>query len=604
VVREDRRTPRQSVLTLFAAVGPRLRRRLAILGALILAVSVLELLSTGAMLPLMTALIDENAATKSVLLARLRDMLAADSHLAFVSALAVGFLALVAVRTFAVALGYRYQYRVAYAIQRELARDLLGSYLRGSYRDHLASNPAERLKNVQSEVPALTNGVLVPSMQIVSETFVAVAILILLLAIDPMLTLALAVAMCGAAGAIYGLSRRRTDVLGGRRMHAVSRMFRAASSGLSGFKEIKVLRREATFLAQYDEASAIYAKCNSEIMFLAQLPRVAIELLAFGGLIAIILYGAHSAGDVKSALPIVATYAVAAYRLMPSAARLVAASMQLRYYRRTTELVARALQEAHPLGESAASTAAPLRFEREIALSNVTFSYPGAHRPALEHVSLRIPKSSTVGLVGPSGAGKSTVTDIILGLLDGYDGQLTVDGEPLGAKDLPSWQSRIGFVPQAIYLADDTLRRNVAFGIPDEQIDDAAVDRAVAMSQLADVIACLPDGLNAVIGELGVKLSGGQRQRVGIARALYHDPEILVFDEATSALDGLTEQEVAREIELLAGSKTLIIIAHRLATIQRCEHIYVLDGGRVIDSGRFEELKRGNPYFAKVTALG
>jgi ABC-type multidrug transport system fused ATPase/permease subunit len=290
-----------------------------------------------------------------------------------------------------------------------------------------------------------------------------------------------------------------------------------------------------------------------------------------------------------------AMYAMAVFRLMPSLTKMLNAAMSIRFNRATIAIVAQALTEVAPTGdEETASVALP--FSREITLCNFSYSYPGSARHALEGVDLTITKGSAVAFVGPSGAGKSTLADVLLGLLQG-NGDVLVDGEPLAPGAMKAWRRQIGYVPQQVYLADDTVAANVAFGVAEHEIDRKAVTRALTTAQLMDFVAELPTGIDTEIGDRGARLSGGQRQRLGIARALYHDPAVLVLDEATSALDGPTETDLVAAITALARHKTLIVIAHRLSTVACCDQVVLLEGGRVVARGVFAELARQHAFF-------
>jgi ABC-type multidrug transport system fused ATPase/permease subunit len=441
-------------------------------------------------------------------------------------------------------------------------------------------------------------------MQAASELLIACAILSLLIYINPGLTLALMSALALAVIAIYLITKRMNNRHGAQRSVAIGEMYRAASSALAGLKEIRVLGRQQTFLNRYEVASERYAKSNAHIMLMAQIPRLAFELLAFGGFVVVVFFVMKKSGDMKSALPLIATYSIAAYRLMPAFNKLVGAAMQMTFYRRTLDVVVRSISDLPDLvrrtSTHAATSALVPTVKLRVCTKKLSYTYPGAIRRALKDVSLTIPQGAAIGIVGPSGAGKSTLIDVILGLFDDYSGTIEVDGKVINSSDVGDWQKMIGYVPQAIYLADESLARNIAFGVPDIDVDTIALQRACDAAQLSEVISLLPDGLDTVVGERGVRLSGGQRQRVGIARALYHDPQILIFDEATSALDGLTEMEIGKEIDLLAGKKTLIIIAHRLSTIQKCSRIYVLEQGQITAEGTFAELSANSDYFARI----
>jgi ABC-type multidrug transport system fused ATPase/permease subunit len=314
----------------------------------------------------------------------------------------------------------------------------------------------------------------------------------------------------------------------------------------------------------------------------AQLPRLWLELLGVAGLATLVLTMMAQGRDLATIVPTLGLFAVAAFRLMPSINRVLIAAQALRYCRPAIDTLHEELKLAAPdprLPGGAASI-----FRQDICLSAVSFSYAPNMAPAIDSLSICIEKGESVGFIGPSGSGKSTLVDIIMGLLTPTSGFVAVDGRDV-QQNLRAWQDQIGYVPQSIYLTDDTLRRNIAFGLANDQIDDAAVARAVKAAQLEEFIGSLPNGIATRVGERGVRLSGGQRQRIGIARALYHDPGVLVLDEATSALDTATEKDVMSAVTALQGTKTILIVAHRTSTVERCDRLYRLVQGRVVETG-------------------
>jgi len=340
-------------------------------------------------------------------------------------------------------------------------------------------------------------------------------------------------------------------------------------------------------LAQYHLHNTQGARVAQFQATLQQLPRLWLELLAVTGLALLVLSMLAQGRDMISIVPTLGLFAVAAFRLMPSVNRILGALQLLRY----AHIVIDTLHEEFKLdapepgaGATKTATSTTPAFQKEISLSDIGYSYPAAATEALNNLSIVIHKEESVGFIGPSGSGKSTLVDVILGLLPPVAGKVMVDGQDI-QKNLRAWQDQIGYVPQTIYLTDDTLRRNVAFGLPDGQIDDAAVRRAIKDAQLEEFVASLKDGIESRVGERGIRLSGGQRQRIGIARALYHDPSVLVLDEATSALDTATESDVMRAVTALQGSKTILIVAHRLSTVEHCDRLYRLEHGKVVSEG-------------------
>lgn len=369
-------------------------------------------------------------------------------------------------------------------------------------------------------------------------------------------------------------------------------MIKWVNQGLGGVKESRVLGREGYFVDAYRASSAGYARAMRYLATVSQLPRLYLETLVAGGILLLlgVAMARHEGSEVV--VPTLALFGAAAFRLLPSVNRIIASITNIRYHESAVEVIHRDMGLMAGAGAhreaDAPGPGGELQFAHDIELRDVCFQYPESNVTTLNGVSLVILKGSAVALVGPSGAGKTTLVDVLLGLLQPTSGAVLVDGQDVHAH-LRSWQRRIGYIPQVIYLSDDTLRRNVAFGVPDPDIDDEKVWKALESAQLAGLVRAWPDGLTAVVGERGVRLSGGQRQRIGIARALYHDPEVLVLDEATSSLDGATERDIMSAIEALAGNKTLIVIAHRLSTVERCDRTYW------IRDGRFERAERIHP---------
>jgi ABC-type multidrug transport system fused ATPase/permease subunit len=350
--------------------------------------------------------------------------------------------------------------------------------------------------------------------------------------------------------------------------------------GLGGAKDVKLLGRERNFLDVYRLHNAQSAQVSQYQAMSQMLPRLWLELLAVAGLATLVIAMLAQGRNMATLMPTLGLFAAAAFRLMPSVNRVLNAAQVLRFCGPVVNVLHEEVKLAAPEPVSSPRAAASAGFQADIRLVDVAYAYPNAAAQALEGLTLRIRKGESVGFVGPSGSGKSTLVDVVLGLLTPQKGQVLVDSEDIQGK-LRTWQDQIGYVPQSIYLTDDTLRRNVAFGLPEDAIDEAAVERAIRAAQLEEFAASLPKGLDTLVGERGVRLSGGQRQRIGIARALYHDPAVLVLDEATSALDTATESGVMQAVIALQGSKTVLIVAHRLSTVAHCDRLYRLEQGRV-----------------------
>jgi ABC-type multidrug transport system fused ATPase/permease subunit len=354
--------------------------------------------------------------------------------------------------------------------------------------------------------------------------------------------------------------------------------------GLGGVKDVKILGRESQFLAEYDFHNVAAARVHQRQFALQNLPRLWLELLGVVVLAALVLTMLAQGKPVDALIPTLGLFAAAAFRLMPSINKVLMAIQGLRFAQPVIETIYGELSLPCEFPAAARGTGPALPFRRELKIDSLGYRYPGAGTSSLAKVSLNIPRGTSVGFIGGSGAGKSTLIDVILGLLTPSEGSISVDGVDIH-DNLRGWQSQIGYVPQHIYLIDDSLRRNVAFGVAPEKIDETAVLRAIKAAQLDEFVSQLPDGLSTKVGERGVRLSGGQRQRIGVARALYHDPAVLVLDEATSALDTVTEHRVMESVRNLRGEKTILIVAHRMSTVEHCDSIVRLAHGEVVEMG-------------------
>ncbi len=474
----------------------------------------------------------------------------------------------------------------------EISRRLLFSYLSRPYVYFLNQNTSILGKNILQEVSLFTHNILRPCTQILSRLVVVFFILALLVVVDPLLAVVIASTLGGSYILLYYLVQRKLARLGEERFEANSLRSKAAAEAFGGVKDLKVLGRERLFLDQFSRHAYRMEGNLVKNGLISQLPSYIMEVLAFGGILIIVLYFLMIRQDIAQTLPVMALYAFAGYRLMPALQGIFSSVTLLRFNLPVLDTLYRDL--AGIAGIPAAwqtSTAAPLAFRSRIDLDDITFTYPGADAPVVQGLTLSIEKNTSVGFMGPTGSGKTTTIDILLGLLPPQHGSLRIDGVALTPDTLQAWQKNIGYVPQAIFLSDDSMAANIAFGVPPQEIDLAAVERAARIANLHDfVMRDLPDGYATPIGEKGVRLSGGQRQRIGIARALYHDPEVLIMDEATSALDGVTEEAVIQAIRRLSGKKTIITIAHRLSTLKDCDLIYLMEKGKVVRQEPYEAL--------------
>lgn len=468
-------------------------------------------------------------------------------------------------------------------VQADLSYRLFKGYIEQPWTFHLQKNSAELIHNAMNEVGVFSTVALQSSLILLSEGLVLMGISAVLLAMEPAGT-AIVLGFLALVVLIFNRSiRHRVSTWGKIRQEYDANRLQYLQQGLGGAKDAKLLGRESEFINQFHKQNQASLNISQKLGTLTEVPRLMLELLLVTSLACVIIPLILQGRPPQMLLPTVGLFAAAAFRLMPSVNRILGAMQNLRYSYPSLQTLYNEVQSLIPLDLSKNT---PLNFNDKIVLDRVSYKYPNVASNALDSICLTIPQGASIGFIGKSGAGKSTLVDVILGLLTPQEGAISVDGIDI-QKRLRGWQNHIGYVPQTIFLTDDTLRRNIAFGLPEEQIDEYALETAIKAAHLQEFINSLPDGVNTFVGERGVRLSGGQRQRVGIARALYHNPKIVVLDEATSSLDTMIEKEVMNDINCLHGEKTLIIVAHRLSTLQKCDVIYCLEQGKIIYSGNF-----------------
>ncbi len=551
---------------------------------------VLETLSVGLVIPAIALLTQGDSSRNYPALQPVLQMLGNPSQKALIFG---GMLALVGtyfIKTLFLALLAWRQTRFAFGVQANLSQRLYTVYLRQPYTFHLQRNSAQLIHNVINEVSLFIGNGILPGMVLLTETLVLLGLCALLLIVEPLGALVVVSVLGTAAWGFHRLTRGLIARWGKARQYHEGLRLQHLQQGLGGAKDVKLLGRETDFLEQYRVHNVQSTHAVQLHATLQQLPRLWLELLAVSGLVMLVVTMLAQGRALEAVLPTLGLFAAASFRVMPSANRMLGAVQSLRYVIPVIDTLHAELNLATPDAVNSPGRIAP--FSAEIELCKVTYTYPGAGGPVLNGISLTIQRGESVGFIGTSGAGKSTLVGILLGLLTPDSGEVRVDGSDI-QNNLRNWQNQIGYVPQSIFLTDDTLRRNVAFGLADEQIDATAVQRAIKAAQLEEFVASQPQGLETLVGERGIRLSGGQRQRIGIARALYHDPAVLVLDEATSALDTDTELSVMKAVTALQGSKTILIIAHRLSTIQHCDRLYRLELGRMVAENSSEGDAKG-----------
>ncbi len=558
------------------------RGRVIVLAFLTVIGVILETFSVGLIIPALALMLQDNIGQRYPRVQPLLDFLGNPSQNRLLLGAMVGLVVVYAVKNSYIVFLTRMQMRFTFDLQASLSRRLFTTYLRQPYAFHLSRNSAQLINNVTGEVNILTL-VVNNSIAIATETLVLIAIGSLLLAIEPVGTL-IVIGVLGSAALIFHyVTRFRVSRWGVSRQYHGILLIQHLQQGLGGVKDVKLLGREAEFVRQYDLHNRANARIIGLQSIVQQLPRLWLELLAVAGMAILVQAMLVQGRDLTSIVSTVGLFAAAAFRLMPSVTRIISATQILSFNLPAVNTVYRELQLDIP-DDLAARDESKCQFNQEVRFHDVTYRYPDSQLNALTGLSITIGKGECVGIIGPSGSGKSTAIDLVLGLLTPSAGTITVDGHDI-QQQLRSWQNQMGYVPQSIYLTDDTLRRNIAFGIPESQIDDKAIQNALAAAQLADFVSTLPERLSTVVGERGVRLSGGQRQRIGVARALYHRPAVLVLDEATSALDTETESGVMDAVSALKGKTTIIVVAHRLSTVEHCDRIYRLEKGELAEQG-------------------
>ena len=591
------------------------RVRFGIVLGVALVAAVFEMLGVASIAPFMAAVLDDSLISRTPLLASLLDMVGATTPRdRLVSMGAITLVAIVAGNVSA-GVSFYVQQRFSARCRARWSGDLFERYMRSPYSFHVKRDAPSLQKILLSDVDTAANA-LVQALVLVSRVFVITALLLLIVIKSPAVALGAAAAFGGGYGLIYKLVQRKQNAMGLAVSVAQTSRVRAAQEGLGGVKELIVLQRLQEVVSSYRASVSMVASGQAANQVAGSLPRYVLESVAYGGLVLVTLVLISGGGGAEAAIPTLTLLAFAAYRLMPALQQVFYAIVTLRFSAPSIESLLNDWREVE--GSAQGSEAGPVREQDRlttgasgvlntppfIEVRDASLTYVGAVRPSLASISLTIAPGQSVGLVGRTGAGKTTLADLLLGLYTPDHGSLLVDGQELNSMSMRAFRARVGYVPQQVFLSNATVAENIAFGLPAALIDRAAVEEAARLAQADEFVRELPSAYDTIVGERGVKLSGGQRQRLGIARALYHRPSLLVFDEATSALDGLTEDSVMEAIRRLAGERTVILVAHRLRTVEACDRIVLLDAGRVVAQGTYAELEETSAAFRRLTGHG
>ena len=577
------------------------RRQFYALIVMIMVMGVLQMLTIASILPLMFVLRKPEVIDTNAMLSWAYRTFGFQSHQGFMVALAGAVFGFIVFGMVFKALTSYANYRFAMMRAYTISLRMLNAYLSQPYAWFLTRNSSGLGSAVLGEVQKVVTTALLPAMRLITSVVLAVSLIALLVIIRPGVAFIAAGLLGGIYVVLYVSIRQSSNRMGKERHRMNELRYQIVGEAFGGMKDVKLLGLEAYFSARFRHPAERVAYYDSANLIMREVPRYIIEGVAFGALLLFVLYLLVSGdGDLGSVVPILSVYAFTTIRLFPAMQGVYTAVGQMRFAEPTLDKL-HADYVATGAGDGPRRLtlkAPPVRLTERLELRDVAYAYPNAERAALSGLSIAVEARTSVGLVGGTGAGKTTAVDIMLGLLEPQAGALVIDGVPITPATLPGWQRSIGYVPQHIFLTDDTIAANIAFGQKASDIDMAAVERAARIAELHDfILRELPEGYATKAGERGVRLSGGQRQRVGIARALYHDPDVLILDEATSALDNLTEKAVMDAVANLGHAKTIVMIAHRLSTVRDCDTIYMLEQGRVVAAGSYDELIETNRQF-------
>ena len=574
------------------------KKQLCILIFMILVMGFIDMIGVASILPFITVLANPEIIETNFLLLSLYKYLGSpreDIFLVFLGSIV--FFILIFSLIFKAIATYL-QIKFAMMCEFTISKKFITSYVFQPYVWFLDRHSADLGKNILSETNNVVINIIMPFMVFFSQSVVAIFIFSLLLFINFKLSLIIFFSLGGAYLLIYKMMSKKLNILGQSRLEANEKRFTSVIETFGAIKEVKVGGHENLCIEKFADSAKIFARGQTYAEVIATLPRFMFEALAFGGMLLVILYMMLQSGSFASSIPLISLYAFAGYKLMPSLQFIYRAVSQIKFAEPSLNFLHKDFSNLNKKNFENKLELKNFRLKKHIHFENVYFNYPSSKNRVLKSINFKINANEKIAFVGPTGSGKTTIIDLILGILSPSSGKILIDKILLDENNLREWQSKIGYVPQNIYLSNDTLAANIAFGVKKEDIDMEQVKKAAKIANLDKFIQNeLPNKFNTVAGERGVKLSGGQRQRIGIARALYNRPDILVLDEATSALDTITEKAVMQSIDELKENITVILIAHRLSTIKNTDKIFLLDSGQIKDTGTYDDLVKNNAIF-------
>ena len=593
------------LIKLFYLMNPEQRRKFAFLQILVIVMAIFELIGIASIGPFMVLVSDFSVLEGDNFIARIYSVSGLTNHYDFTFLIGILVLLLLLIGSFI----SMYTTWVLSIFGQEagvkIGNRLFEFYLNKPWLYHTSVSSSTLTKQISVEANRITTGVITPLMQLNSKIITAIFISIALLFYNPLITISALIIFTLSYYIIYRIVRYRLSINGDMVSQSSKERFKLMAEGFGGVRDILLSRCQNNYVNIFVRSGDKYSHHHGETIALAHVPRYIMEFVVFGSLIIFLLYLLNKYnGEFGMILPVLSIYTLASFKIIPALQQIYASIVLIRGNISSFDSIKQDLEESFDMANNSISkNNKSLLIRDSIELNGIQFTYPGKNIPAIEGLNIKIPVNKIIGISGSSGSGKSTIIDILIGLIQPDKGEILIDGTPLLSENIGNWQDKIGFVAQSIFLSDASIMENIAFGLSKNDIDISKVHRAIELSHLSKVIAELPKGVETMVGERGVQLSGGQRQRIGIARALYHDPEILIFDEATSALDGTTEKTIMDAIHDFSGLKTIIMIAHRLTTLKKCDLIYFIDQGRVVDSGNFENLINNNSEFKKMANL-
>tara|TARA_Y100000996_G_scaffold396496_1_gene362639 strand:+ start:5765 stop:7573 length:1809 start_codon:yes stop_codon:yes gene_type:complete len=580
------------------------RKQLFTLQLLVIFMAISEMISIFSIGPFMAVIANNDLITSNPYLNYLYTYFSFSDNASFIFSLAA---LIIIIMITAASISMFCTWRLAHFAQKigaEISMKLYNFYLHEDWLFHSCNNSADLVSKVGVECNRLTNTVINQILMFGQKIFLVLLITMGILIYNPAVGL-IGFSLIAVSYVILFNTVRKNLLLNGQNVSKANKLrTKLMQEGFGGIKDLLLNGRQESFTQRYQDISKLFAASQGNTVALAQMPRYILELIAFVSVLLLIMYFvSNDSSSLATILPTLAIYSVAGLKLLPAFQQIYASVASMRANLASFRLVKDDLKEANLFFEQNLAHDQKITFCQQIEIKDLSFGYPVKDNNVINNLSFKINKNQMIGIVGPSGSGKSTLVDLIIGLIEPSDGEILVDNKKLVAYRNYGWKKNIGYVQQNIFLIDDSIQKNIAFGIPVDEIDSKKLNNAIKMANLEELIANLPNGLETNVGERGVQLSGGQKQRIGIARALYNDPEILIFDEATSALDGISEKSVMKALDNFASRKTMIMIAHRLSTVKNCDQIYVLKEGKIEDSGTYDELMSTNKTFQAMSNL-